>query len=73
MKTATAIKTPTKIRRASARRAKAEQTFMEWLMEEVATGRIIGPKNVTPTPKPPKPQETIDFWPIYEEVRADRF
>ncbi|MDR2580161.1 MAG: hypothetical protein LBC85_04115 [Fibromonadaceae bacterium] len=74
MKTATIERTQTKISRASAPRVKTRpQTFQEWLIEEAAAGRIIGPKNIKPTVKPERPEPGPDWWSAYEYSRADRF
>jgi len=72
MQTATIRKTQTKIK-PSVRKAKVvKSTFQEWLAEEAATGKMILATGNKKPKLPAKPQETIDFWPIYNEVRADR-
>jgi len=71
MQTATIRRTQTKIK-PSVRKAKVvKSTFREWLAEEAAAGKMILASGRKPK-LPAKPQETIDFWPIYNEVRADR-
>jgi len=71
MQTVAIEKPQTKIRRASVKRA--EPSFQEWLAEEAAAGRMILATGDGKPKLPAKPKETIDFWPIYNEVRADRF
>jgi len=75
MQSATIKKTQTKVRRASVARVKTvhQQTFKEWLEEEVAAGRIIGPKSVKKIKLPERPKETVDFWEAYEYTRSERF
>jgi hypothetical protein len=48
-------------------------TFMDWLAEEAAAGRIIAPKNIKPTAKPERPEPGLDWWSAYEYSRADKF
>jgi hypothetical protein len=48
-------------------------TFLDWLTEEAAAGRIIAPKNIKPTAKPERPEPGLDWWNAYEYSRADRF
>ena len=75
MKIATIERTQTKVRRAYIPRVEAveQPTFLDWLAEEAAAGRIIAPKNAKPTEKPEKPEPGIDWWRAYEYSRADRF
>jgi hypothetical protein len=48
-------------------------TFLDWLAEEAAAGRIVAPKNIKPTAKPERPEPGLDWWSAYEYSRADRF
>jgi len=75
MQTATIEKTKTRVRRASVARVKVahKQTFEEWLAEEVAAGRIIGPKSVRKTKMPERPEAGLNWWEAYEYSRSDRF
>jgi len=75
MQTVAVEKTQTKTRRTSIQRVEVEerQTFQDWLAEEAAAGRMILAIGNGKFKFPDKPKETIDFWPIYNEVRADRF
>jgi hypothetical protein len=75
MQTVIVEKTQTKVRRASVARVKVarKQTFKEWLVEEAAAGRIIGPKNVRKTKTPERPEAGLDWWAAYEYSRSDRF
>jgi len=68
-------KTQTKVHRASVARVKTahQQTFKEWLEEEVAAGRVIAPKNVKKANMPERPEAGLDWWEAYEYTRSDRF
>jgi len=53
-----------------------EANFVEWMIEEARAGRASLPTSAPGTTIIPKNNEgikTIDWWPIYEESRADRF
>jgi len=53
-----------------------EASFVEWMVEEAKAGRASLPTSAPGTTIIPKNNEgikTIDWWPIYEESRADRF
>ena len=69
----------TKTRKASAKRSskrtEAEDllAFDKWLKKEAAAGRMILAKHSKKFKFPDPPTETIDFWPAYNETRADRF
>ena len=75
MKTATIERTQTKVRRTYIPRAEAieQPTFLDWLEEEAAAGRMILATGNGKPKLPARPKETIDFWPAYNEARADRF
>jgi len=69
----------TKTRKASTKRsskrteAEKLQFAKEWLEKEAAAGRMILAKHSKKFKFPDPPTETIDFWPAYNETRADRF
>jgi len=67
MQIATVEKAQTKILQS------VEPTFQEWLAGEAAAGRMILATGNGERKLPAKPKETVDFWPIYNEARADRF
>jgi hypothetical protein len=78
MQPATIEKTQTKVRRASVARAKIaqQQTFKEWLAEEVIAGRIIPPRGTGETPPLPNLSDmpkNFNFQAFYEDCRAERF
>ena len=75
MPAATVEKEQTKIQRASIKNIEVAelQTFQEWLEEEAAAGRMILATSNEKAKLPARPKETIDFWSIYNEIRADRF
>jgi len=73
MQTATIERTRTKVKTSVQKTKVAKFTFQEWLAEEAAAGRMTLATGNGRSKLPAKPQETIDFWSIYEEVRADRF
>jgi len=56
--------------------SKEEANIVEWLIEEAKAGRVSLPKRAPGTTHIPKNNDGIkteDWWPIYEECRADRF
>jgi hypothetical protein len=56
--------------------SKKEASIVEWLIEEAKAGRVSLPKSAPGTTQIPKNNDGIkteDWWPIYEECRADRF
>jgi len=78
MQTATIEKTQTKVRRASVARVKnvRQQTFKEWLAEEVIAGRIIPPRGtgeILPLPNLSDMPKNFNFQAFYEDCRAERF
>jgi len=53
-----------------------EASFVEWMIEEARAGRASLPTAAPGTTVIPKNNDGIkreDWWPIYEESRADRF
>jgi len=73
MQTATIERTRAKIKTSVQKAKVAKFAFQEWLAEEAAAGRMTLATGNGRSKLPAKPQETIDFWSIYDNVRADRF
>jgi hypothetical protein len=57
-------------------KSEEEANIVEWLIKEAKAGRVSLPKSAPGTTQIPKNNDGIkteDWWPIYEECRADRF